>query len=37
MILESAPVEPIPIDAAATAVLVASLVVTAIWLTYLYR
>ncbi len=37
MILESAPVEPIPIDAAATTVLVASLVITALWLVYLYR
>ena len=37
MILEAAPVEPLPIDATATAVLVASLVVTAVWLAYLYR
>ncbi len=37
MILEAAPTEPLPIDATATAVLVASLVVTAVWLAYLYR
>ncbi|EMA57198.1 hypothetical protein C469_15738 [Halorubrum lipolyticum DSM 21995] len=37
MLLEAAPVEPLPIDATATAVLVASLVITALWVAYLYR
>ncbi len=29
--------EPLPIDATATAVLVASLLVTVLWVAYLYR
>ncbi len=29
--------EPLPIDATATAILVASLVITALWVAYLYR
>jgi diacylglycerol kinase len=37
MLLEAAVTEPLPIDATATAVLIASLVVTAVWLAYLYR
>lgn len=37
MLLEAAVTEPLPIDATATAVLVASLVLTAVWLAYLYR
>lgn len=37
MILEAAATGPLPIDATATAVLVASLAVTAVWLAYLYR
>jgi diacylglycerol kinase len=37
MLLEAAVTEPLPIDATATAVLIASLAVTAVWLAYLYR
>jgi hypothetical protein len=37
MILEAATTEPLPIPETATAVLVASLAVTALWLAYLYR
>jgi hypothetical protein len=37
MLLEAAVTEPLPIDATATAVLLASLGVTAVWLAYLYR
>lgn len=37
MLLEAAVSEPLPIGATATAVLVASLVITAAWLAYLYR
>lgn len=37
MLLEVVTAEPLPIDATATAVLVASLAVTAVWLAYLYR
>jgi len=37
MILEVAPVEPLPIAETATVVLVASLAVTALWLAYLSR
>ena len=37
MLLEVSTAEPLPIDATATAVLVASLVITAMWLAYLYR
>lgn len=37
MLLEAAVTEPLPIDVTATAVLVASLVVTAVWLAYLFR
>ena len=37
MLLEAAVTEPLPIDATATAVLAASLVVTAAWLVYLFR
>lgn len=37
MLLEAAVTEPLPIDATATAVLLVSLAVTAVWLAYLYR
>ncbi len=37
MLLEAAVTEPLPIDATATAVLLVSLVITAVWLAYLYR
>jgi hypothetical protein len=37
MLLEAAVTEPLPIDATAIAVLLASLAVTAVWLAYLYR
>ena len=37
MLLDVAVTEPLPIDATATAVLLASLAVTGIWLAYLYR
>jgi hypothetical protein len=37
MLLEAAVTEPLPIAATATAVLLVSLGVTAVWLAYLYR
>ena len=37
MLLEAAVTEPLPIDATAVAVLLASLAVTAVWLAYLDR
>jgi|AntRauMinimDraft_4_1070384.scaffolds.fasta_scaffold00066_35 hypothetical protein len=37
MILEAAATETLPINATATAVLVASLVLVAVWVAYLYR
>lgn len=37
MILEAAVTEPLPIDATAAVVLVASLALVAVWVAYLYR
>ena len=37
MILEAAVTEPLPINATAAIVLVASLVLVAVWVAYLYR
>lgn len=37
MLLEAAVTEPLPIEATAIAVILASLAVTAVWLAYLYR
>ena len=37
MILEAAVTEPLPIDATAAAVLVASLLLVVVWIAYLYR